>query len=656
MKSRKLCLMLFAAMAMFQVDANAKNYYVSKDGNDSNAGTRNAPFLTIAKATEVMSAGDECVIMEGVYNEVIKSNANGNANNPIIYKNYKKDRVVIDATEPITGWTHHKGDIYKASKKLFAEKGVYNTVYFKGELMDVARWPNNKDNNRFTFDGHYVEGGSASHFVVKDLPEADLTGAYFCYIGAHSGMTWSREITKYGNGEIHHEGVDINKWPYSPHNPTLFRNNNYGQLYLFDNLALLDQAGEWFYDKDSETLYAMFPNGVAPKDGEVRVGNSYTTVEFKNDYNTIEGLECFGGSIVISGDNCQVLKSKVINASQSWNELIGISAQSETASIAVFGNNTLIEDCLIEGGMTNGVMSTSRDDSQGIMVRNNVIRYFNSVGLHANPVRIRNGEAKILNNTIYTCGRDGITTFGANCEIAYNDVFDCMRVNNDGGVFYTVGNTELKNSSIHHNYMHDSYGPDYADGRAAGIYLDNDSKGYDVYNNVVWNVTWNGFMFNWYNTDFNFYNNTLWNCGFNIGRWANGRTIERIRIINNLTNVVPSKTLDNVPADKYWIGTEFAGNMVVSDFPFVSVEDCNFVPVKGSAVVDRGEVVEGIIKDYKGKRPEVGAYERGEKLWKVGASWADDVFPEDFVYGKFRDPKTIYGQSEMEGDIFKKNK
>lgn len=654
MKKNRLVLTALAVLALVPMSLSARGYYVSKNGSDTNAGTRKAPFLTIAKATSVMGRGDECIIMEGHYNEVIKSKADGTVDDPIIFTNYKNDRVVIDATQSVNGWSRFEGDIYKTNVELFASKGVYNTVYFNGKLLDVARWPNNKDDDRFTFDGHYVDGGSASHFESKDLPEADLTGAYFCYIGAHSGMTWSREITKYGNGEIHHAGVNIKKWPYTPHNPTLFRNNNRGQLYLFDHLALLDAPGEWFYDKDSKTLYAMFPDGVAPKDGEVRVGNSYSTVEFDNKYNVIDGLECYGGAITIKAEGCEILNSKVINASQSWNELIGISAQSETASIRVLGSDAVIENCLIEGGMTNGIMSSSYNGSEGVTVRNNVIRYFNSVGLHANPVRVRNGKAKILNNSIYTCGRDGISTFGDNCEIAYNDVFDCMRVNNDGGVFYTVGNTELKNSKIHHNYMHDSYGPEYADGRAAGIYLDNNSKGYDVYNNVIWNVTWNGFMFNWYNTDFNFFNNTIWNCGFNIGRWQNGYDIERIRIINNLTNVIPSKKLDCVPADKYWIGTEFAGNLVESESPFESVEECNFVPVKGSAVVDKGVVVEGVTKKYKGKTPDVGAYECGEKQWSVGASWAAEVFPKDFVYGKFRDAKKIYGQSEMEGDIFKK--
>jgi len=81
-----------------------------------------------------------------------------------------------------------------------------------------------------------------------------------------------------------------------------------------------------------------------------------------------------------------------------------------------------------------------------------------------------------MSNTIIGGGRDGIFIPSEDSEVAYNDVSDVMRINNDGGLFYVVGNEFDKNTAVHHNWFHDSFGPDYADGRCAGIYLDNDSK------------------------------------------------------------------------------------------------------------------------------------------------------------------------------------
>ena len=47
-------------------------YYVSTNGNDSNAGTSSAPFRTFAKATSMLSAGSTLYIQPGIYNEPLK--------------------------------------------------------------------------------------------------------------------------------------------------------------------------------------------------------------------------------------------------------------------------------------------------------------------------------------------------------------------------------------------------------------------------------------------------------------------------------------------------------------------------------------------------------------------------------------------------------
>ena len=47
-------------------------YYVSTNGNDSNAGTASAPFRTFAKATSMLSAGSTLYIQSGTYNEPLK--------------------------------------------------------------------------------------------------------------------------------------------------------------------------------------------------------------------------------------------------------------------------------------------------------------------------------------------------------------------------------------------------------------------------------------------------------------------------------------------------------------------------------------------------------------------------------------------------------
>ncbi|MGQ1787763.1 T9SS type A sorting domain-containing protein [Saccharicrinis sp. GN24d3] len=617
----KLNILVGALLLCLSVNINATDYYVAKTGDDSNPGTLDQPFLTISKAASIMVAGDICYIKEGVYREILSPTNSGTEGNPITYTTFEQDNVVIDATEILDNWTNHSGDIYKANTTL--NLGVeYNVLFCNDSILDIARWPNNEDNDRLSFDGHEATGGSGSHITANGLPSVDWTDGYVCYLGAHSGMSWTREITSSGSGQFSFTGVDISKWPFNPHNPTVYRNENRGRFYLFGKLDALDYPGEWFYDGQDQTVYCMLPGRANPEDVTLKAGARLYTMQINKDYIHIDGLSCFGGTVEVKGNYCVIKNGKFQNCLQSLDELDNTDAQIGNAAIKLEGSNITVENNLIEYGSGNGIsMLTAWKGSKNYTIHNNVVRHFNTIGVHANPIRSNCPGATITNNTIYSCGRDGIYTSGANSTVAYNDVFDCMKINNDGGVFYTVGNTDLKNTVIHHNWFHDSYGPDYADGRAAGIYLDNNSKGYDVHHNVVWNITWNGLMINWYNTDINFYNNTIWKAGHGMGRWANGYNMERIKVYNNYS--------DTSSDGAEWIGTNIGSNIINGNQPFVSVEDTNFVPSADSYLIDAGTEVAGITDGFNGSKPDIGAYEYGQDRWIAGADWAREVVEKD---------------------------
>ena len=613
----KLFLSLICISIFFSNIAIAETYYVAKNGNDNNIGSKKQPFKTLKKATTILKEGDICIIREGIYKETLVIETSGTASSPIIFKRYKDEKVVIDATENIDSWLKHKGNIFKSNFKL-PLSSVYNTLYFEKELINIARWPNNSDQDNFTFDGHKVDNGSANHFEITDIPDINLKGAFFCYLGAHSGTSWTREILDNTKNSITHKGVNIKQWPYTPHSPTIYRNHNRGQLYIFGKQELLDSENEWYYDEKNEIIYAMFPKGATPQKGNVCAAVRPSTIELKGNHIQIDGIDCFGGTIKVFGNNCSIKNGIFSNCSQSYEGLIGISAQSEYASIIIKASDIKIENNLIEYGASNGIALLS-GNQKNLYVANNVIRYFNTIGIHANPIRSRAEKTILKNNTIYTCGRDGIYTSSQNCEIAYNDVYDCMRINNDGGVFYTVGGNDLKNTDIHHNWFHDSFGPSYADGRAAGIYLDNNSKGYNVYNNIISNITWGALYINWYNKDINFYHNTIWEAGSSMGRWANGHKMERIRLYNNYAN----KPSANKDEKSDWIGTEFKGNLVIDQSPFINAAQNDFRLKENSALIDKGTVIKGFTK--KDKTPDVGALQYKEKMFFVGATWANDV-------------------------------
>ena len=58
---------------------SAAEYFVSPAGNDAAAGTREAPFGTIAKAMAGMKPGDVVTLLPGVYFEFVRFSGAGEA-------------------------------------------------------------------------------------------------------------------------------------------------------------------------------------------------------------------------------------------------------------------------------------------------------------------------------------------------------------------------------------------------------------------------------------------------------------------------------------------------------------------------------------------------------------------------------------------------
>lgn len=583
------------------------NVYVSLQGSDANDGSRETPYRTIAKAASGLWAGDTCFIMEGVYRETLIAGRSGKADQPIVFMAFEGDSVVLSATGVVEGWNRHDGTVYSIPASMTL--GRQNMLYFNGKAMDWARWPNNADDNRFTIDASPIESGSASTVVDTDIPDLNWTGGYMWYLGAHSGASWTREIRGYdpATHTISFDAVDINKWPFTPHNPTVYRNGNRGRIFLFGTLDALDHPGEWYFDNTADTLYFIAPGEADPSLHETEIAQRSTTIQLLGDHVHVDGIHAFGGRVQVKGDHCVVRNGTFRHCMETLDELDNTNAQMNDGSIKIEGSNILIENNVIEYGSSNGIaMLQAWSGSKNNTARNNVIRHFNTIGIHSCGIRSSCPGTRIIGNSIYSCGRDGVYVSGGNSEIAYNDIYACMRINNDGGVFYTVGNQSPKNTEIHHNWCHDSYGPAYADGRAAGIYLDNDSKGYDVHHNVVWNVTWTALQMNWDNWYNDIVNNSFWHVGGAMGNWLNGRELIDNRIYNNYAS------------SGSWVGNQFVANVLDPASPFSDVEGKDFTPKKGSVLIDQGVTFEGITTQVLGAAPDVGAYEYGLSPWRPG--------------------------------------
>lgn len=115
-------------------------------------------------------------------------------------------------------------------------------------------------------------------------------------------------------------------------------------------------------------------------------------------------------------------------------------------------------------------------------------QYEGSVGIGAGYVQ----GIMIANNTVYNCPYTGISMgYGwTNVpnpmkynSIIRNEVYNVNNVVCDGGAIYTLSN-QYPSSRIEENYLHDNYASEGLDYGSCGIYLDEQSDGFSVKNNV----------------------------------------------------------------------------------------------------------------------------------------------------------------------------
>jgi len=89
-------------------------YHVSSAGSDAADGVT-APFRTINRAAGLAIAGDTVVVHEGVYREWVKPRNGGSSDaRRITYEAAPGEHVAIVGSEPVQGWRHQYGDVWRA--------------------------------------------------------------------------------------------------------------------------------------------------------------------------------------------------------------------------------------------------------------------------------------------------------------------------------------------------------------------------------------------------------------------------------------------------------------------------------------------------------------------------------------------------------------
>lgn len=533
---------------------NAATYYVSPNGNDSNPGTESSPFQTFGKAKEVVrsiakSEATTVYLRKGTYNLiqplVFDEGDSGQPGAKVRWQGYPGENVVVSGGRTISGWTAVGDGSYRAN----AQGLNFRQLYINGKRAIRARTPNlGSGKDYFRLRGPILNDPN-NPYSAYDKPNkmigvncADLTGVP---IGSEQVIqrSWNQARSRLGGYNCYGDFAWISH--QQPEKDIFFSNSDNsisysGQPYHWEGAkSFLDSPGEWFLDKNSDSVYYRPLSGEAITQATVPVLE--TLLELKGTNRAYDGpsspvhdLEFAGLIFQDTGWNFpdtqgyQGVQAGAVLFSQGGQITDSLAQRNPTPSaiklsftqdvlfegnqfqrmggdgINLFlGNlrtnlnrNTISDisgNCInVEGGIVNSGADSEKVNDNTIS-NNRISRcaqdYYGSVGIAGFFV----SGLKIMHNEIFDMpfsaislgwGHTADKTNLQNNLVSQNNIYDVMKLLNDGGAIYTISfqpGTVIEKNWIH-NIERSVWAHVYP---IAGVYLDNGSSGITVRDNAI---------------------------------------------------------------------------------------------------------------------------------------------------------------------------
>ena len=147
-----------ASMAALALDAGGCVYYVAPDGDDSNPGSRQAPWVTPGYASRQLQPGDTLIIRDGRY----------------VLSRYDED-IVIPASGSPGAWITIKGEeggerpVLAGRDNLAMAVSLAGVSHVRLENLEITHDSGAVGDGRFFRDGISLLGRPASRLVLKNL-------------------------------------------------------------------------------------------------------------------------------------------------------------------------------------------------------------------------------------------------------------------------------------------------------------------------------------------------------------------------------------------------------------------------------------------------------------------------------------------------------
>ena len=532
---------LLPVLILCSFAAQAKNYYLSATGSNTNNGlTPATAWQTIAKANASFSLvlpGDSILFRCGdTFYGALVIGKSGTSTLPIAISSYGTGaKPVISGFTALSAWVNNGAGIYQAAAP--AAKNALNMVTLNGIPQAVGRFPNADDT-----DGGFLSYESSTGNTA--ITDNQLTGATN-WAGAEVVIRKNHWVIEKCRVTAH-AGSTLTYRPSNVLNPAVKPVPNTASAgfgyFIQRDIRTLDQLGEWYLDTVTKKL-SMYFGSLAPANYNIRASTIDTLVNIgAYSYISITNISFEGANLA------------AIYAKDAANINIQQCAINSMGTKAIFLLNTpnvLVENITISNTMCNAI-DISNNRAANVTIRSCTVKntatlpgmgsFWDDNDFKAISVSVSNGGL-IEYNRVDTVGYMGIQFQGNNFKVQKNTVDYYGFVKDDGGAIYTyAGGTDAApgpyytNRSINDNIVLNGTGA----GKGAkgqididGIYLDGRTMNVDITNNTISNIGINGIYCN-NPANVNITGNTNFNNGsaIGIGRYAWG-SVKNLNVKRN---------------------------------------------------------------------------------------------------------------------------
>jgi hypothetical protein len=502
----------FALMAAIPSRA-AVTLYVAPHGADANPGTAARPFATLERARDAARAqrANGPVIVEvraGTY-ELARPLQLTRQDSGVTWRASKVGAVRLVGGRSVRGWKPvtdpavlarldpaARGNVWQADLRaqgivkegdLASPPGLGGCdpgmeVFLDDRPMTIARWPN---------EGvAYVKQVVGGDYDKRD-PKADPTPR-FVYDGdrptrwladpdvmLHGWWVWD-----WSDQRVRVKSIDPSSHTITVDLPAL--QMRHGQwFYAYNLLSELDRPGEWYVDRKAGLLYLWPPSPMKSARVQVSLIPSLVTIQDASN-------------VALRGFVMEACQGTAVTIGNGTDDLVAACTLRNAGGFGVTisgGKRCGVQGCDIYYTGDGGVAMTGGDEQTlthcDHYADNNLIHHYSRWHPMYRPgVQMIGVGCRASHNLIHHAPHIGISFFGQENTIEYNELHNVVDHANDAGVMYTQPGMDEdwieRGNIIRYNYVHHIYG--FQGKGCVGVYLDDCFSSMHCYGNLFYQV------------------------------------------------------------------------------------------------------------------------------------------------------------------------